>query len=244
MTSQSSPRRSGATPKRSTYKFLGNLVNSRNFGVNAKEQLWADNQHAYTDEEDISFGSEEFEEDDSNPIDGVYRAPTSEASIQRLNDNLNAHKKTLYSDIRYMSPYDKMHYLDAWNLGKVKREGTDNEILSLRAAILFLASDLQKLTTITDRLKILNPTYLAGNAAKYSSLLAHKIAKNTGIYSLGRFAARKTGADRLAMSGLTRGASVAQYLTGYGNRTRSREATPFKRRGGTQRRRRKNTRKR
>ena len=153
-------------PRRTWYQLYDDLARGQNFAANAKEQMLANGQHKYTDAQDDDFYANEFHDDELNPADALYKAPESERSIELLNDNLNAHKKTLYSDIRYMSPYDKMHYLDAWNLAKVRREGTDNEILSLRAAILFLASDIQKLTTITDRLKILNPTDLAGNTAK------------------------------------------------------------------------------
>ena len=170
--------------------------------------MLANGQHKYTDAQDDDFYANEFHDDELNPADALYKAPESERSIELLNDNLNAHKKTWYSDLRYLSTYDKMNYLSAWNLAKVDQlkdgspEDLKKEILSLRAAILFLASDMQKLTTITDRLKQLSPyymqAYLAGNAAKYGTHILHNVAKHSGVYTLGNHLAKTTGADVLA----------------------------------------------
>ena len=190
--------------------------------------MLANGQHKYTDAQDDDFYANEFHDDELNPADALYKAPESERSIELLNDNLNAHKKTWYSDLRYLSTYDKMNYLSAWNLAKVDQlkdgspEDLKKEILSLRAAILFLASDMQKLTTITDRLKQLSPyymqAYLAGNAAKYGTHILHNVAKHSGVYTLGNHLAKTTGADVLADK-------AVQKASEYGSIAASKENT-------------------
>ena len=219
-------------PKRTFYQFYDDLARASNFGAVAKEQNWAPGQHAYTDVQDDDFYANEFEDNELNPAEALYKAPESEKNIELLNDNLNAHKKTWYSDLRYLSSYDKMHYLSAWNLAKNDQlkdgspEELKKEILSLRAAILFLSSDMQKLATITDRLKQMNPyyvqAYLAGSAAKYGAHVAHHVAKKTGAYKLGRHIAEKTGADVLAEKARQKaahyGAKAVEGAAHYGSR--------------------------
>lgn len=219
-------------PRRTWYQFYDDISRGKNFGANAKEELLATGQHKYTDAQDNDFYANEFHDDELNPADALYKAPESERNIELLNDNLNAHKKTWYSDLRYLSTYDKMNYLSAWNLAKVDQlkdgspEDLKKEILSLRAAILFLASDMQKLTTITDRLKQLNPyymqAYLVGSAAKYSAHILHNAAKHSGAYKLGSHIAKKTGADILAEKAVQKaseyGSRAANAAATYGSR--------------------------
>ena len=209
-------------PKRTWYQFNDDIARGQNIGANAKEQIWADGQHKYTDAQDDDFYANEFYDNELNQAEALFKPPESEKNIQLLHDNLNAHKKTLYSDLRYLSSYDKMHYLSAWNLAKENqlKDASDpddlkKEIISLRAAILFLASDMQKVVTITDRLKQTSPYYiqafLAGNAVKYSGHIAHNLAKKTGAYTLGRHIAKTTGADVLA-------GKAVQKASEYGSR--------------------------
>ena len=221
------------TPPLTAIQIADDFARLQNVGVNAKEQMWADGQHTYTDAADNDFFANEFAEHELNPAEALFKPPETEKNIQLLHDNLNAHKKTLYSDLRYLSSYDKMHYLSAWNLAKENQlndasdpEDLKKEILSLRAAILFLASDMQKVVTITDRLKQTSPYYiqafLAGNAVKYSGHIAHNLAKKTGAYTLGRHLAKRTGADVLAERAFNNtihyGTRAAKGASHYGER--------------------------
>ena len=166
--------------QKSMMGILENILRGSSAGKSATETAWADGQFHYTREEEAAFLWDQLDQ-----ADGSYKIPTEEERVQQLHNHLTAHMKTIFTDLKYLSSYDQMNYMNAWKLAKENHsnggENQEQENRALRAAILFLASDLQKLVTVVDRVKMMNQdyikAYIAGTAVKYTGHLAAEGAK-------------------------------------------------------------------